>query len=237
MTKITTYREKPLSMEEFSKLETYAEKCMTIREKHVSKSVPKTDADGNIYGWERDLVPAGKEVFFKSEPDERVMEAIMRPATKEAIFIHITRLSEHKPYGRGASGWQTIVEDLIHDLNGSSEWAIIKACEQFRLTKGMTFFPDTAELVHSIRNLDEQVRWAYAARPSSKKPEQTVEPVAKPSPKTNRRKAKMMGLVAKQVAGKMLTRWEGRFFDAIGKPAYVTAHQPPTHNFGYGEGV
>lgn len=51
--------------------------------------------------------------------------------------------------------------------------------------------------------------------------------------KKQRRKAKMMGLVAKQIAGKMLTRWEGRFFDAIGKPAYTPKHNPPQHNFGY----
>jgi len=184
------YREKPLTMEEFSKLELHASRFMTIREKLVSKPVPRVGSDGEVYGWERDLVTSGVEVFFKTQPDDRVMEAISRPATRQAIGMHLQRLYDHKPYGRGVSGWQTVVEDLIHDLDGCSEWALLKACEGFRLDTELTFFPDTAKIVSAVRSLDEQIRWAYAGRPSLKKAEVQAEEPKPPKP-TDETRAKV----------------------------------------------
>lgn len=181
MNQITTYREKPLTMEEFSRLEAYAEKFITVKEKLISKSVPKVDTNGEVYGWERDLVPQGTEVFFKAEPDERLMDSLQRPATRQAIGVHLQRLYDHRPYGRGDSGWLTVVEDLIHDLNGCSEWSILKTCETFRLQRGARFFPETADLVHVIKALDEGLRWAYAARPSTRKIE-APQPERIPAP-------------------------------------------------------
>lgn len=168
MKEITQYREHPLTVEEFRKLETTAARFMTVKEKLMGKSMPVADHAGEIYRYEHQLVSTGAEVFFKGEPDERVLESIMRPATRQAIAMHLTNLTLHKAYARGKEGFQIVVEDIIHDLNGCSEWALIKSCESFRLQRGNKFFPDTADLVHAVRNLDESVRWAYAARPSAK---------------------------------------------------------------------
>lgn len=178
MNQIITYREKPLSMEEYSKLELHAGKYITVKEKLIRKNTPKVDEHGEVYGWEYDLVSCGSEVFFKTEPEERLMEALQRPATRQAIGVHLQRLYDHRPYARGNSGWQTVVEDLIHDLNGCSEWAILKTCESFRKQKGATFFPQTADLIMEVKRLDESLRWAYAARPSAKKLEMPKVPDA-----------------------------------------------------------
>ncbi len=167
MNEVTKYRENPLTLEDFKKLEIHAAKYLTVREKMVSKSVPKVDHHGETYGWEYDLIPQGMEIFFKSQPPDALMESLQRPATRQAIGIHLQHLYDHRPYGRGDAGWQTVVENLIHDLSGCSEWAILKACEMFRLSRGGKFFPDTADLVYTVKNLDEQLRWAYAARPST----------------------------------------------------------------------
>lgn len=193
MNQITTYREKPLSMEEYSRLEAHAGKYLSIREKLVSKSVPKVDSAGEIYGWEHDLVPQGVDVFFKAEPDERLMESLQRPATRQAIGIHLQRLYDHRPYGRGDAGWLTVVEDLIHDLSGCSEWALLKTCETFRLQQGARFFPETADLVAAVKRLDESLRWAYAARPNTRKIEAPQEErIPAPTDEGRARVAKVM---------------------------------------------
>lgn len=176
MSEIEKYRPRPLTKEEFQKLEILSERFMTVREKMTSKSLPKVDNAGEVYGWERHLVPVGVEVIFKADPDERVMESLVRIASDIAIAKALTDLEAHRTYGRGDSGWAAVLRDLVKDLAGCSEWALLKTCETFRQERGGRFFPQTGDLVHAVRNLDEQTRWAYAARPSSKKP-QNVEPV------------------------------------------------------------
>lgn len=233
MTEIVTYREKPLSIEDFHKLESLAQKHLVFKERLVSKSVPKVDSQGNTYGWERDLVPMGTEVQFRSAPPENLMDSLQRPATRQAIAKHLTDMAAHRPYARGEGGFLTVVQDLINDLNGCSEWAILKTCETFRLQKGEKFFPNTAELVHAVKSLDESLRWAYAARPSQKK-----KPDAKTEPElhvyTTKKKIqvnRMCKLAMKPRAN--WTRWEVRFFDGAKKERFVPKHQPPAHNFGY----
>lgn len=237
MKEILPYREKPLTADEFRKLEDHSKKFMAVREKTISKSVPKLDNDGNVYGWERDLVAVGSEVFFKSEPDEKTMEAIMRPATDVAIGVHLQNLYDHRPYARGNEGWKTVVRDLIHDLKGCSEWALIKTCEKFRQQTGERFFPLTADLIHAVKGLDEQVRWAYAGRPSAKSPEPKAPQITattRASTKQRRRVGKAMGLLAKKMQGRTMTRWELRFFNALNGMGY-RKRKPSGHNFGYGE--
>lgn len=161
---LTAYRPAPLTAEEYRRLDALAEKAISIKEKLMPKSVPVMDTNGEIYRWERDLVPCGIEVHFRIEPDERLMESLMRPAAPTAIAKHLTDLAAHKPYGRGEGGFQVIVRDMLHDLAGCSEWALLKTCEHFRLSRNSRFFPDSADLVHAAKSLDEQVRWAYASR-------------------------------------------------------------------------
>lgn len=192
MNEIVIYREKPLSVEDFHKLDTAAGRFLTIREKLVSKSVPVVDNAGETYRWERALVPGGVEVFFRSEPDDRVMESLMRPATRQAVAVHLQRLYDHKPYARGEQGWQTVVEDLLHDLRDCPEWALLRTCEAFRLARGNRFFPDTADLVAGVRELADRVRWAYAARAKTVETKADPEPVHKDPPEERAKTVKML---------------------------------------------
>lgn len=234
MTEIEKYRPKPLTRDEFQKLETLAAKFMTVREKVISKSVPKVDANGDIYAWEHDLVPSGVEVFFKADPDDRVMESLFRLASDTAIAKALTDLEAHRTYGRGNAGWGTVLRDLVNDLAGCSEWALIKTCEKFRHESGGRFFPQTSDLVRSVKNLDEQARWAYAARPSSKAAEQKPipEPAPKKTPKSKRHVARLVKLARKPREN--WTKWEQRFYASLSKPE-ARKHKPSGHNFGYGE--
>lgn len=194
MNELTQYREKPLTLEDFSKLENLASRFMAVKEKTISKPVPVADNDGNIYRWEYDLIPVGTDVCFTGNPDERVMDAIMRPATRQAVAIHLARLCQHKPYARGHEGFQVVVEDMLHDLDGCSEWAVIKTCEHFRLSRTTRFFPDTADFVDGIKKLDDSIRVAYANRQPAPKqiPMEKHMAVPKPNEEQKAKIAKML---------------------------------------------
>jgi len=71
-------------------------------------------------------------ILFAAETDPRLVEAIQRPATIEAIIYHFTRLAAHKRNTKGDMGFQILLEDIAHDLRYASEWAIVKACIELR---------------------------------------------------------------------------------------------------------
>lgn len=214
---VVQYRDKPLTVEAFGKLEALANRFMSIREKTVGKSMPVFDHNDEIIRWEYQLVPCGMEVFFKTEPDQAVMASIRRPATPEAIGIHLTRLCQHRPYGRGQEGWGMVVEDLMRDLAGCSEWALMKVCEGYRLQRGKdtTFFPATADLVAAVKALDDQIRWTGESRAKEYKPAAkfTEEPLPERTTKAKRRVKRLVSINSKPKAG--WTKWERRFFTAI----------------------
>jgi hypothetical protein len=198
-------------MQKFSNLEREIKKYFSFSPRMISKSVPKVDSSGETYGWERDIVQSGEEVFIRSVPDTRVLDAMQRPALRQDIAVHLQRLSEHKPYGRGAKGWQTVSEDLIRDLEGCSKWALVRTCEKYRLTRGITFFPDTAEIVHCIRDLDRQVSAAQKAETAEAATPQPQREAQARTTKRVRRVQKFMQLSRTQ--GK--TKWEQLFFNAL----------------------
>ena len=155
----TIYRENPLNEQQFKNLEMAFKNNFSFKQKTIRKSIPKVDNNGDIYGWEYDLIPCGHEIFKKGSPDKQLLEALLRPATNSAIGKHLTRLEQHKVYTKGQEGFQIILEDMIHDLKGVSEFAIIKICENFRLDTKDKYFPLTASLVSEIKNFDDQLRW------------------------------------------------------------------------------
>jgi hypothetical protein len=213
MNQITAYREKPLTVEEFGKLDRAANACFSIRTKTIGKTVPVCDHGGEIIRWEYDLVPVGLEVFRKAEPSPVLLESLQRPGTRQAIVTHLTRLCQHKPYGRGPEGFGIVMEDMTRDLEGCSEWALAKICEQMRLDREIEFFPDTARLVHEVRELSERISWEGRERPVKQAAAPVVlevQPIR--TARQKRRVARICRLAAKP--NSTWTRWEKRFFEA-----------------------
>lgn len=150
-------REKPLSVTDFAKIETLIEENCTVKTARRLKSVPLKDADGFIYAWASELESLGTEIVVNQELDQRLIEAIQRPAKSVNTIYHFTRLAATKRNTRGDAGFQVILEDLAYDLRGKSEWAMIKACEYFR-KQPSPFFPDHHQILEKVEQFDKAAK-------------------------------------------------------------------------------
>lgn len=151
-------RQSPLSKEDFGKIEALIERNYRLKPKTEGRSMPKVDAEGNIYGWEYQTVEAGLALIPLTQAvDRRLVEAVQRPATRQIIAYHLTRLSAHKRNTRGGFGFQVIVEDACRDLEGCSEWAICKAYDELRRAES-PFFPDLVEIEKAVNRYDRAAK-------------------------------------------------------------------------------
>lgn len=223
---LTIYREQALTPESYEQLDSAACQCLSFKERVIRRLVWAKDEYGDPVQRE-ELELGGMEVFRKGEVSERLLEALQRPARPMHIAMHLTRLAQHLPYGRGAEGFQIVLEDITKDLEGVSEFAIIKTCERFRLDPDLTFFPATALLVKYAKDIDWSLR-NLSAEPAAPKPAVQIEPPKKGnrSPKQRVHGKRMMALTVKQMQGAKLDRWEKKFWDAFNRRAHAEAMQP-----------
>ncbi len=154
---IITPRNQPLEFSEFEKLDSLAEKNISFKPRFLTSLVWVTDEYGDK-NQKRELTEVSPELFAKGDIEQALLDSLCRSSTAKSTIIHLSRLNAHKPYGRGNEGWSIVLEDLCKDLNGVSEYAVIKACEHFRKDEKITFFPDTAVLQRFIRDLDSSLK-------------------------------------------------------------------------------
>lgn len=231
MNAVTEYRPTALAVEDFQKLDALALQSLSFRERQIREVYREKDEYGEMVEKVR-YVEAGPEIFRKGEIIPRLAESLQRPASFRHIGSHLTRLAAHKPWGRGPEAFTVIIEDLCRDLESVSEYAIMKTCEKFRRDEKIIFFQDTAVFLKYAKDLDFALRQL-----TTMKPAETLQ-VAKPEPHAYTTKKKiqvnrMCKLAMKPRAN--WTKWEVRFFDGAKKERFVPKHQPPAHNFGYGD--
>jgi hypothetical protein len=178
-------RQAPITTEDFNKIEALIEKSFHVGTITEGRQVPQVDTEGDIYGWEFQSVPIGIVLHPRGEVDTRLIDAIQRPATRQQIAYHLTRLSAHKRNAKGATAFQVIIEDACVDLQGRSEWAIVKACDSLRKSEG-DFFP-------SLNDIRKEAEWydraAQNIRERKKEPEFII-PKEGPKPPEDRVKGK-----------------------------------------------
>lgn len=150
-------REKPLTVEAFEKIEEVLHRHFEVKTLTAAQSVPKVDAQGEIYGWEIRAVPVGVGIKAKGEVDTRIVDAVQRPATKAAINFHLTKLSAHKRTTQGGMAFKIILSDAERDLEGCSEWAVMKAYDKLRNEPG-DFFPSLKTIVDTVKWFDAGAR-------------------------------------------------------------------------------
>lgn len=150
-------RENPLTVADFAKIEQLIEKSCSVKPTRRSVSVAKKDADGFIYAWGFELEDTGMQIIALEDLDQRLIEAIQRPAAAVNTIYHFTRLAATKRNTRGDAGFQVVLEDLAYDLRGKSEWAMMKACEFFR-AQPSPFFPDHSEIIAKVEDFDRATK-------------------------------------------------------------------------------
>lgn len=204
------------------RMQSEAERVITIKEKAIFTSVPVKDDLGQICRWEYENVPCGFDVHFRETPSAELIEFIKKPASDTYIAKTLNDLSAHKPYARGAEFFAVIVRDLVQDLKGYSHWAIKKTCEKFRRDPDTTFFPDTAQFIKEVRDLHDQIKWLgenterYPDKSSSCIPAHVKPQRIDPHDFRSKRNVNRMVKLAMKPKGNW-SKWEKRFMDAIGR--------------------
>lgn len=192
---ITQSNPQTLAKAEHQRLSAEAEKTISIKEKIDYRKTPIYGENSYIDRWETQAISHGSEIFFKQEPTPELLTYLKHPATDIYIGKALSDLHAHKPYGRGAEAFQVIIRDLAHDLKDLSHWALKKVLETYRKDPTTTFFPNTAQLLQSVKSLDEQIRWhgkARPATPAAKRQSTPQQPWQKPTSEQRLRAAKIM---------------------------------------------
>lgn len=205
------YREAPLTLDAFDKLHSLAEEKLDFKKKYVRKILVGVDEYGER-AEKTDYVESGIEIFSKGhEIPEKLIQSLRRPAKKEHISVHLVRLELHKRYARGKQAWAIVMNDLCGDMADLSEYAIIRACEDFRKSTENNFFPDTGKLQARARDYDFAIRNLDAPKKENKSKQETPEVLIKKTTKSKRRVALLVKLATMK---RKKTKWEERWMRA-----------------------
>jgi hypothetical protein len=218
MSQIAIYRPQPLSTEDFRKLEAIAHDTLDIALKNVDELFWTTDEYGDRIQRKRSIM-AGFDIAPKQEINPVLLESLKRQTTPRHTAVHLTRLAAHKPWGRGEEAFSVIVEDLARDLIGVSEWAIVKTCEHYRKDDTIKFFPDTAAFLRIAIETDRSLK-NIAPKKNANSADRSDAENSRPQERTQRRKRRVTRMCKLALKPKdCWTRWEKRFFNAMGEKA------------------
>ena len=212
MTNLIIYRDKPLDDEAIKNLDVAVKRFGSLEEKYISEVY----LDKDVYG---ETVEKINQVFsglslkiYTSAP-QALIESITRPVNSKHIGYHITRLTVHKPFGRGEQFFKAFITDMCKDLADVSEYALIKTCERYRLASGK-FFPDTDEFVRNVKNFDFMMREALKEKPQEATKQEKPQPIDR-SRKKQMRVKRLIKLSTKPKAN--WSAWEHKFYNAVAK--------------------
>lgn len=120
-----------------------------------SVSVPKTDFDGNIYGYEFDVVPCGFTVKTNNlSPDDiSALKIATLPAERSAIHKILEHLAQIKPIGRSDVKQSVRISYLVYDLfqEKISEYVLNEISAEYRKNQTQKFFPDHADFLKTAK--------------------------------------------------------------------------------------
>lgn len=208
MNAVTEYRPAALAPADFAKLQAKASEALSFRAR--PRVVMKRDEYGDMKEVREDF---GEEVFPKGEVNPVLIESLTRPTTPRYTVIHLTRLAGHLPFGRGAASFGQVIEDIARDLEGVSEFAIVRACEHFRADETLKFFPPTAAILRYVRDLDYSLK---NLKPKKTRVKPDGRAPAAPVPKTSKAKARVARIVKIGLKSpENRTPWETKFFNAL----------------------
>lgn len=129
---------------------------LTISSGTRGGQVPKKDYDGNIYGWEYDLIPTGQytaKVIDPTQAERQAIEKTLMPGHKRGIHAALEKLAQIKPIGSSDAKQATVISYLVYDLyqDGISEFVVNELCAEYRKKPVHQpkdrFFPDHGDFL------------------------------------------------------------------------------------------
>lgn len=117
---------------------------------------PKRDHNGQIYGWEFDLIPTGEftaQVIDPTQNERQALETAIAPGHKRGIQAALERLAQIKPIGSSDAKQATVISYLTFDLHEDrvSEFVVQELCKEYRKKpvhdQKDRFFPDHGDFL------------------------------------------------------------------------------------------
>lgn len=152
----------PLETQDIEKIDGLLKKHGAVRSKIEYGSVPVKDRDGNIVRYEYDQVGLSTD-YSRADIPDRLREAILRPASRQSIVFHLTRLAAHLRDTRGPEAVAVVVSDIAREIDGVSEWAVIDVYRSL-WTSGRTFYPASHVIVDAIKAKDGQLKAVFGEK-------------------------------------------------------------------------
>jgi len=146
------------------------------------------------------------------ESQIKALEEMARPGSDDLIRGHLLELSVIKRLDGGNRRIKMVIDALVKDVSGFSEWAIIETCEHFRKRK-IPFFPDVGEFFHLAKNKHTMYENALNDLHKPKQKEEDEQEEYKPMRNSKIRVKRMIKLARKQP--EYYTKWERRFMEAM----------------------
>lgn len=200
-----------LSQDDFLKIEKSLEATFDLQPVYEATRIPIVNDNGEVYRHEHGVDLVGMKAIPIGTPNPKLLAALLRPATKDHIAAHLTRLSAHRRWTRGDYAFGIVVEDISRTLAGTSEWAILKACAE--LWPSGKWFPETEDVLAAARRwhgIAVSIAGAGQAQPRPR-PAESQRPVR--GAKSFKRVARILKIGAKEKT--IWTRWEIKFMKAI----------------------
>ncbi len=202
-----------LSQDDFFKIEKSLEETFFLQPVYESTRIPIVNDNGEVYRHEHGVYIVGMNAKPIKTPNPRLLAAILRPATKDHIAAHLTRLSAHRRWTRGDYAFGIVVEDISRALAGTSEWAVFKACDE--LWPSGKWFPET-EVVLAAAYRWQGIAVSIAGSEQATQPSnpQTAESQKQTRGiKSFKRVARILKIGSKDKT--IWTAWEIKFMEAV----------------------
>lgn len=149
-------RPSPLENDDVAKMDAAIGQFFRVERKPTYGSVPVRDERGEIFRHEFDVVGYSDSYEPTADVPERLRDAMLRPATRQHLVFHLTRLAAHRRDTRGKEAFAAFLEDVSQDLVGVPEWSVVLACREMR-GKNETWYPTTGEIMATIKRHQDKV--------------------------------------------------------------------------------
>jgi hypothetical protein len=96
-------------------------------------------------------------IDFMTEKTIADMALAIRPASEATIMDKVQRLVLLKPLANDSGRLKVVLESILEDISGCSEYILKTVCNDFRMDTSNKFFPDYAVFVTTIKNKNEEL--------------------------------------------------------------------------------
>lgn len=101
------------------------------------------------------------------EHSRKALEEASRPSARQIAMYHLDRLAVIKRFENDSRRWGHFCDQLLDDIEGVSEYAVVEACDWFKNNCESPFFPTYKELKDTIFQIEGEVELMKKGLPNA----------------------------------------------------------------------